>query len=290
MPEEVAKGGRDVAIARLAAHQHGVLSVQQLKGLGLSTSAIGDRVTAGRLHRIHRGVYAVGHDALSNEGSWMAAVLACGDGAVLSHGDAAALWRMLRPHRAPAAGGRGEHSVDVTVPSGNGRARRPGIRVHRSSFLSTADLTCHNGIPVTKPARTLRDLRRVLPARQFAAAVRQAEFLRLSIGDAASSDRTRSELEARFLALLRRHRLPQPVVNVEVATYIVDFLWPIERLIAELDGWEAHGTRSAFEADRSRDAHLKVLGYEVVRFTWRQIESDSATVAATIRALLAPGT
>lgn len=206
----------------------------------------------------------------------MAAVLACGDGAVLSHRSAAALWKI-----GPVA-----PLIDLTVASSGGRATREGIRVHRSSTLSPADCTRRAGIPVTKPARTLEDLRRILPSKEFARALREAEYLRLPIGDAFKPDRTRTDLEAMFLATARRHRLPKPEVNVRVDSYLVDFLWRPQRLIVEVDGWESHRTRSAFEDDRARDARLKVLGYEVVRFTWRQVQDDAAGVVASVRALL----
>ncbi len=130
------------------------------------------------------------------------------------------------------------------------------------------------------------DLRRSFPKQIYAKALREAEFLRLAIGGRASGDHTRSELEARFLTLLRRHRLPQPEVNVRIDRFVVDFLWRREGLIVEVDGWKSHGTRFAFEQDRSRDARLKLLGFDVVRFTWRQIASERAAVAATIRGLL----
>ena len=143
-----------------------------------------------------------------------------------------------------------------------------------------------HGIPVTTPSRTLSDLHRLLPQPQFAAALRQAEFLRLPIHASLQPDGTRSELEANFLALCRRHRLQSPKVNVEIGPFTVDFLWPGARLVVEVDGWEAHGTRSAFEADRDRDTRLKLLGYEVVRFTWRQLTDDPAGVAGALRELL----
>ena len=276
MRKEVANSGRDAAIARIAAGQHGVVSVRQLRSAGLLPSRVADRVTAGRLHRIHRGVYAVGHPNVGNEGRWMAAVLACGEGAVLSHRSAAAVWRI-----GPIA-----PVIEVTVTNDSGRATRKGIRLHRSRTLSPADLTRRAGIPVTRPVRTLEDLRRVLPGKNFARALREAEYLRLAIGDAFSPDRTRSDLEGIFLAQARRRRLPQPEVNVRVDRFLVDFLWRHERLIVEVDGWESHRTRSAFEEDRARDARLKVLGYEVVRFTWRQVEDDAAAVARTVRELL----
>jgi very-short-patch-repair endonuclease len=206
----------------------------------------------------------------------MAAVLACGDDSVLSHRSAAALWKI----------GPVVRLTDVTVPGDGGRRRRAGIRLHRSLTLSPADLTCRAGIPVTRPARTLADLRRILPSKQFAAALRQAEYLRLPLDDRVTRDHTRSELEAKFLAVCRRHRLPQPDVNVRVDRFVVDFLWRSRHLIVELDGWASHRTRTAFEEDRARDARLKVLGFDVVRFTWRQVEHDPREVAGAIRTLL----
>jgi very-short-patch-repair endonuclease len=220
----------------------------------------------------------------------MAAVLACGDGAVLSHRSGAALWRILPSGRATerdrASWRSADHAIDVTVPGSGGRAKRRGINLHRSRTLLPADYTDRGGVPVTTPSRTLEDLRRVVDPKKFAAAVREAEFLRLPIGDRFAPDRTRSELEARLLALCRRRRVPNPRVNARVGPFVVDFLWPEQRLIVEVDGWESHRTRSAFEVDRARDARLKLLGYEVLRFTWRQVESDPARVGATIRALL----
>jgi very-short-patch-repair endonuclease len=147
-------------------------------------------------------------------------------------------------------------------------------------------LTLRAGIPVTKSARTLEDIRRILPGKEFARALREAEFLGLPFGDRLQPDHTRSELETRFLGLLRRHRLPQPEVNVRVAGFLVDFVWRLEKLVVELDGWEAHRTRSAFEEDRARDARLNVLGYAVLRFTWRQIEKDPRGVSRTVRGVL----
>jgi very-short-patch-repair endonuclease len=296
MPEESAKCRLDKAIARLAGRQHGVLSVQQLYSFGISSSSVSDRVASGRLHRIHRGVYAVGHSRLSNGGRWMAAVLACGDGAVLSHRSAGELWGILRrrAHRLSAAGGRAEaEPMHVTVTGNGGRKRHRGISLHRSATLTTADCTRRDGIPVTKPARTLGDLRSALSEAEFGTALREAEFLGLAVAglhtDSEIVPRTRSELETRFLAVVRRHRLPEPEANVRIDRYEVDFLWRDQRLIVEADGWESHRTRSAFEGDRVRDARLKTLGYEVLRFTWRQIEGDAHGVAAAIRGLLSRG-
>ena len=134
--------------------------------------------------------------------------------------------------------------------------------------------------------RTLADLHRTFPRAVFQAALREAEYLRLRLDEVPDRDHARSDLETRFLALLRRHRLPRPEVNVRVGEYVVDFLWRAERLIVELDGWQAHGTRSAFESDRARDNRLRVAGFEVIRFTWRQLSDGPGDVAGTVRSLL----
>jgi very-short-patch-repair endonuclease len=172
------------------------------------------------------------------------------------------------------------------VAGSAGRATRRGIRLHRSRTLSPADCTLRTGIPATKPARTLQDLRRILPSKKFAQALRETEYLGLPVGDAFKPDRTRTELEGMFLALTRRHRLPQPEVNVHIDRFVADFLWRAQRLIVEVDGWESHRTRSAFEEDRARDARMTVLGYKVLRYTWRQVEDDASAVAQTVRELL----
>jgi very-short-patch-repair endonuclease len=294
MRQESANRHCDSAVARIAARQHGVLSVTQLHAAGVDQSAIKRRLKAGRLHRVHRRVYAVGHPRLSDEGRWMAAVLACGEGAALSHRSAGELWGILRPRGPRLSATRESGPVDVTVLGTSGRKTQRGISLHRSSTLTAAQCTRREGIPVTRPARTLDDLRPGLSEAEFGAALREAEFLRLPIGDWANTragsnaaHRTRTELESMFMAMVRRHRLPRPEVNVKVDRYEVDFLWRDEALIVEVDGWESHGTRSAFEEDRSRDARLKVLGFDVVRFTWLQVENEAALVARTIRALLA---
>jgi very-short-patch-repair endonuclease len=273
-------GHPDRDIARLAAGQHGVVLLAQLVAAGITERAVVRRVRSGHLHRIHRGVYAVGHPRLWKEGRWLAAVLACGEGAVLGHRGAAALWDLM-----PAPSG----PVDVTVPGSGGRRKRPGIAVHRSTTLEPSCCTCERQIPVTTPARTIDDRRRVLRADRFDAVLRRAELLRLDAGrqEGFEPDPTRSELEHRFLRLCRRHRIPRPEVNVRLGRFLVDFLWRDERLVVETDGYRFHRTRSAFESDRARDVELRLLGYQVVRFTHMQLKDESSWVARTLRALLA---
>jgi very-short-patch-repair endonuclease len=271
----------DCVIANLAARQHGVAATAQLLAAGLTSTAIYKRLRAGRLHRVHQGVLAVGHRGLSPEGRWMAAVLACGRGSALSHWSAASLFGLLKI----------EYSnfnfplTHVTV-RGTGRRRRPGIRIHRSRSLTPREITRRKGIPVTTPARTIADLRRVAPANQVRRAIRNAEALGLPLGDAVEPDRTRSELERLFLALCRRYHLPAPQLNIEIGKFVVDFVWPDQRVIAETDGYKFHRGRQAFEDDRARDVELSARGFLVLRFTYAQVQDDPAAVAASLRAVL----
>ncbi len=273
------RANTDVVLARLAARQHGVVSSRQLRTAGIDHRSISRRVQNGRLHRIHRGVYAVGHTNLSFEGRCMAAVLALGQCAVISHRSAAALWGLL-----PSPAG----FVDVTVSGDGGRRKRVGVTVHRSFTLAPRVMTRRNGIGVTTPSRTLRDLHRAVPRQVYRRALRRALDLRLIRSDQLrDADLTRSELERRFVALCRRHRLPQPEVNARVGGYEVDFLWPDRHLIVETDGFRHHAGRSAFESDRARDVHLQSLGYRVLRFTHRQVE-ERTTVVEALCGLLSP--
>jgi very-short-patch-repair endonuclease len=282
MRQEVAISGPEGRVAQVARNQHGVISSTQLIAAGLTTSAIRRRVAAGRLYPVHRGVYAVGHPGLSKEGKWMAAVLACGDGAVLSHRSAAALFGI-----APKPRGRWDDlTPQVTVPGDGGRARRNDIKIHRSSTLLPSQTTRRAGIPVTKPARTLADLRRVISARERQAALREAEYLHLPLDGLFESDGTRSDPEARFLAVCRRYRLPAPEVNVRLGPYTVDFLWRRQRLVVEVDSYRTHGGRAMFHADRERDAWLKRNGWEVLRVNDRWMDEAPSDVATTIRTLL----
>jgi len=268
----------------IGGRQHGAISIEQLRRAGLSNAGVARRVRASRLHRLHQGVYAVGHIAPSNERQWMAAVLAFWatpeDGnpnAALSHRSAATLWGLL-----PPAGG----AVDVSLLSRNGRGKRRGIAVHRPRSLEPGEIAWRRGIPVTSPARTLADLRSVVAARELRRAIRQADFLGLPIGSDVVSDKTRSELERRFLWLCRRHRLPAPAVNLRVGPLTVDFCWLEEKLIVETDGYRSHRGRTAFEDDRERDLMLRALGYDVQHLSYRQVFDESARVAAILRSAI----
>lgn len=285
MPDQRAPDRR---VAELAARQHGAISVGQLRDAGLSADAILGRCRAGRLHPLHRGVYAVGHVAPSSERRWMAAVLAVVGGrgpadgvptAVLSHRDAAALWRIMPPANGPVA---------VSLLSRSGKRRRRGIRIHRPVSLIPEETTCQRGIPVTTPARTLRDLQSAVPGQELRRAIRQAEFLGLSIGPGVASDKTRSELERRFLWLCGRHHLPRPAVNVPVGRMTVDFLWTEQELIVETDGYGSHRGRAAFEGDHARDLRLRTLGYDVLHFSARQVFDEPDRVIELVRATLTP--
>lgn len=264
----------DGRIGEIAGRQHGVVSIGQLHAAGLSDDAVLTRTRSGRLHRIHRGVYLVGHPGLTAERRWMAATLAFPEAGVLSHRCAAALWGLL-----PARGG----GVDITLPSRGGRRRRAGIRLHRSSTLTPEAMTRHQGIPVTTPARTISDLRRIVSAAELRRAVRQAEVLGLQVGDGVEPDGTRSELERLFLGLCRRHGLPRPEVNASVAGLTVDFLWKEQRLIVETDGYRYHRGRAAFEEDRARDLRLRMRGFNVIRLSYRQVVEESDEVVGLLR-------
>ena len=221
----------DGVIARVATEQHGIVTTGQLVALGLHPRAISHRAAAGKLHRVHRGVYAVGHAALSNEGRWFAAVAAFGEGALLSHRSAAELWRLLALGSGP---------IHVTVASQGGRARRSGLVIHRSSSLLPSERTRRTGIAVTDPARTLADLRRTESVAVVRGALRQAAYLGIETGGEGEDTHERSELEKRMLWVCRRYHLPTAEVNVPIGPFTVDFLWRDRRLVVETDGWEGH--------------------------------------------------
>jgi very-short-patch-repair endonuclease len=272
------RANTDRLIARVAARQHGVISTAQLRAAGIGDQGISKRAKAGGLHRVHRGVYAVGHSRLNFEGRCTAGVLALGEGTVVSHMSAAVLWGMLKPTGGP---------IHVTLPEDGGRRRRLGITIHRSLSLIADFVTRRHGIALTKPVRTLRDLHRTVADPVYRGAVRRALDLRLISSDdlKVEDELSRSELERLFLALCRRHRLPQPEINALVGPYEVDFLWRDRRLVVETDGFRHHAGRAAFERDRARDALLQSLGFRVLRFTHRQVTEDRSAVVAALRAL-----
>ena len=280
------------------------MTIAQLRACGLDRGGIEHRLATRRLQRLWRGVYAFGHRELRPEGRLIAAVLACGPGAVLSHRSAAADWELLPAAAAP---------LDVTVATKAGRRRRRGIRIHCVRSLDPQDVTTKDGIPITTPAKTLVDLNAVVPDRLVERAYEQAQVRRLvppgAIEDALerSTGRktralrrliaierrittiTRSELEERFLALVRRGGLPEPQVNARLAGYEVDFLWRDQRRVIEVDGFAYHSTREATSRDRRKDDDLEAAGYRVTRFTADQILHDpDDTLARATRALHGP--
>ncbi|HEU4943968.1 MAG TPA: type IV toxin-antitoxin system AbiEi family antitoxin domain-containing protein [Solirubrobacterales bacterium] len=271
----------DARVAEIAKRQHGVVSSAQLCAAGLSSSTISRRLARGWVHRVHRGVYAVGHPGISIHGRWMAATLACGEGAAVSHRSAAVLWGLLKA--------RGLGPTDVSVPSEAGRAAHRGIRIHRCRSLVPTLVTCRDGIPVTTPARTIGDLRRSVPAWECRRAIRQAVVLGLQLGEDVGQDRTRSDLERDFLRICRRHRLPAPEVNVRVGPYLADFLWRQRRLIVETDSYRYHRGHQAFKDDHARDLELRDRGFEVIRLSETQVDEEPRKVAEVLHRMLASG-
>jgi predicted transcriptional regulator of viral defense system len=303
---QIAQPPVDALIAEIARRQHGVIAREQLRALGLSPNAIHRRVAAGRLIPVHRGVYAVGHALLGDKGRWMAAVVACGPAAVLSHRSAAALWELRPSSRA---------RIDVSSPGRRGRTLG-GIEAHRGDTLRLADIAAVDEIPCTSIARTLLDLADVTTRRDLERACDQAEIRRLfdlrALDDvlARAAGRhgapllqailadlrfgasiTRSELEERFLQICTAAGLPTPQVNAWLQLpdgngLRPDFLWADHRLIAETDSRMFHDSHRRFEHDRRRDQVLTIARWRVIRFTWRQVFHEPAQVATTLRALL----
>jgi very-short-patch-repair endonuclease len=292
---------REQALARLATRQHGVVARSQLRELKFGDEAVKARLSYGWFHHIHEEVYAVGHKRLGQRSWWWAAVLAYGRGTVLSHHTAAVLWGIQRERSGP---------IHVTAPSGRqGVERRRGIWVHRCKFVPE-DVTRRDGFPVTTVARTLFDLAEVAPFDSLEKAAEEADRLHLLrlreleavcergrgrralrpvrrlLAELAAPDEGRSPLEARFAAFIREHRLRPPVQNVHVLGHEVDALWPSAKLIVELDSWEFHSHRSAFERDRTRDSELLIAGYRTIRVTHRRLDREAAQLAGEIRQLL----
>lgn len=291
----------DAVIAAIASRQHGVVARRQLFEAGVSSRMIEHRLKKGRLCGLYRGVYRVGPLRARHERE-MAAVLACGETAVLSHGSAGAAWELLLCR----------NRVEVSVQGGR-RAPGPGVLVHRVGELGGDETTQFEGMPITTPTRTLLDLAGSVGGRELEQALAKAERRKLvDRGDieellaryprrsgtralhavlAAGTGPalTRSEAESRFLTLVRKARLDAPEANVPVAGYEVDFLWRRARLVVEIDGFAFHSSSGAFERDRQRDAELAAAGFNVVRVTWRQLTREPEALLVRLGQALVRG-
>jgi hypothetical protein len=287
-------------LADLARRQHGVVSLAQLTSeLGYSRSAVVRAAAAGRLHRLYRGVYAVGHTSLSLHGQCLAAVFACGPEALLSHHSAAWLWGLASWSPIP---------ISVTVPGS--RRARSSIRLRRARGLVAVDRDEIDGIPVTAAPRTALDLAATLRSRQLLRLLERAEELRLfdlrhfedllarthghpgagGLRRALDSYRpppfTRSGMERRFLELAAAGGLPQPITGFVEIGYELDVYWPEQRFAVELDVYETHGSRQAFERDRRRQEDLKLAEIEMVRITGLRLDREPRQVIQRIARLL----
>jgi hypothetical protein len=287
----------DKPIAAQARKQHGYVTRCQLLAIGLKPEAIKYRVKLGSLIPVYAGVYAVGHLPLGMEARAHAAVVACGSGAVLSHGSAAALWKYAKDWSMP---------FEVTAKSDR---RRRGIRVHRARSLTRRDVTRQLGVPVTSPARTVFDmtpgiktdaaLRRFVNdarltytfhlgalAELLARHPRQAATKRLMSFVEAPTGMTRSELEDMFVDFARQYGLPKPVINRRRGRREPDILFPQERVIVEIDSWEFHGDRASFERDRDRDADQLADDLLTVRVTEERLTGSPEREAARLHKIL----
>jgi very-short-patch-repair endonuclease len=298
---------RGQRLMNLAARQHGVISRDQLRRLGMSDSAIAHAIRVGKLHRVFRGTFAL-TPQISRRGRLSAAVLACGEGAVISHRSAGALLGLLSD---------GPAVIDVIPPQEQGR-QIDGIRFHRVRTPRRDEVGTVDGIPCTSPARTLADLagtvgdwtmrsgferaaqRKLLDIPAIEASMdpgrRGVKSLRTLVDEwrraapIAKKGKLKSPLEAKVLPLVLRRNLPAPLLNapVEIANgrIEVDFLWPAQRLVVEVDSRDFHGTDLAFERDRWRDRELFRAGYSTLRVTSRQAERETDAVADAIAARL----
>lgn len=293
-------GRADQAILSLASAQHGVVTRAQLLRAGISRQIVKRRLKSGLLRPMHRGIYIVGQRSTPQSRA-LAAAYACGDSAAVSHGIAAHVQGLMRAD---------EVAERVHVSLAKGDRRRPGVRIHRVGSLPADEVTSVDGIPVTTPARTLLDIASVVSPRRLENALIEAlargltslrevdsilrrhprhpgaSLLRATLGSG-SPARERSVAERRFVALLRKARLPTPEINVTVEGFEVDFLWRSQRLIVEMDGRAYHSTNHRFENDRRRDRTLVAAGYRVMRITWRQLVDEPEAVAVQVAQALA---
>jgi hypothetical protein len=308
---DISGGFLDQAISNLSLEQQGVFGFDQLLALGLTPRAVHARATAGRLHRIHHTVYSlVPKELLKREGLYMAAALACGPGAVLSHRSAAALLE-LRDW--------GHTKIEVTVPRRSAR-RHDGVKVHRSTTLTDEDVTDVNNIPCTTIARTLLDLADVVTPRQLERSFDQAEISErldlTAINDQLARNPTRpgakavrnvltthyiggtptwSENEEALLAITRELGIPDPDTNQFIVLddggppIRVDFVWREERVIVEADSKKWHTSRQRLEQDRVRDQRLTAAGWKIIRTTWNQMTQRPHELRPLLLKLLVPG-
>jgi very-short-patch-repair endonuclease len=287
---------------KLASGQHGVLSRAQLLAEGIAADVVDRLLKSKRLRAAHRGVYLVG-PVVAPRTREMAAVLACGETGVISHASAVMLWQ-LPPER------ESRGVTEVSAVQGN-HLSRAGVRVHRARALHADEVTKLDGIPVTTAARTLYDVAATASSRAleriFAAALGRGltnrdelllvlarhprqpgtSRLRALIESETQPAMTWSKAEERFLALMRKVRLPLPAVNTSIGPYRVDFLWREERFVVELDGFASHSSSEKFESDRLRDSELAAAGLRVARVTWRQLTREPEAVAVRVAQALA---
>ncbi|MCW3065137.1 MAG: hypothetical protein JWN32_2309 [Solirubrobacterales bacterium] len=284
-------------IARIADRQHGVVSREQLLAAGISERAIIGALRAGRLRPLFRGVYAVGHVALSRQGWWTAALRACGQGSALAFGSAAAAWGLHNGEILP---------VEVVVVGQTGRKQR-NLLVHRQRLTPTVTLLL-DGLRVTVPARTIVDLAATSTPRELRRIVERAQDLRrfhpeairacapgrrgckqlgnLVILTEPDNDKARSHLERLFLAAVRKARLPRPEVNARIAERRRDFVWPDQKLVVEVDGYQWHSTKEAKRRDHQRDRELTALGWRPVRFTFEDVAFEPGELTRELATLL----
>ncbi|MGI8462622.1 MAG: type IV toxin-antitoxin system AbiEi family antitoxin domain-containing protein [Solirubrobacterales bacterium] len=286
----------EAIIASIAGRRHGVVSRAQLLEAGLSSEQIDLRISKGALITIHRGVYRVGHAARAIEATYMAAVLACGPGALLAGHSAAFLQRLLK---------HPPHMPEVLTPT---ERRIPGIRTRRSRSIDRRDATKVKGIPTTTVPRTLVDLAATLEAEELARACHEAGVLyrttpahveavlarrpnspgaaKLCAVIRGETKVALSKLERRFLQLLREHGLPLPITNKPAGAYRVDCRWPDRHLTVELDSYRFHASRHAWEADRRREREAYARGDAFRRFVWGDVFERPELMLAELGTLL----
>jgi very-short-patch-repair endonuclease len=291
----------DRFVAWVATQQLALITTAQLLACGVGRTAIARRVRKGLLHRVHQGVYLFGARMLQQGARELAAVLACGASTFVSHRSATAAYRLA---------GADNGGVHITVVA-RSLPQRPGITSHRVPELHPDDISVWRGSPITSPARTPLDFAGQAEGDELERAIAEAYALNLTTEKQlravldryphrtgagrlrAELDReqgpawTRSEAERRMKLLLRQAGLPTPQTNRKIAGFQADFVWPDQRLIVEVDGFQFHGHRRAFERDRKRDAAHVLAGYRVIRITWRRLTEEPIAVAVTIARALA---